>query len=314
MRPHIRISASRLKTLQHCSLRFYYESIVKVPSPQHHKTSQGSCIHRLFELLMHPKRRPRFMLLLGLAGELEASSSLLRYIRIYDHYHGIAPYEMDAMVDMLRVAFLGIRSYFMDGDHYRAPPRFFNEYRFQFQLGDATISGVIDLLILWEDRAIVIDLKSQGAKFKRADLPELPQAIMYQLAVQREFNLIPTVEFIMLRHPPTERNPELHIQRVAPHSSDVLVGLSEHLEHMYQVVNDFTLEEALTNPCDDEGFCQRVCPYLRAFEYNAVVYADDPTQTPLRTYLLDKPCHSLDTGEVLIRFRHGGCAKWGGTI
>lgn len=312
----IRISASRLKTLKDCSMKFYYENIALLPSDSHHKTRQGSCLHRLFELIMVPKRATLFRALVMEPDTAAIPEFIPRYILTYDRLHHIAPYEMSAMISMLRVAFAGIRPHFVNAaGEYSPPPQVYNEKRFRMELGSATISGVIDLLLVWPDRAVVLDIKTQKDKFVRKDLPDNIQACMYMLAVRAECGMTPNVDFILVRHPPTKRHPELHLQRTAALSTGALDGLAEYLKDMYGVINAFGIEDALLSPTSDVGFCERVCPFLRPYEYHAVVKRDAPNAvTPIKTYLLDKPLHdgyTLGADEIMVRRRHGGClARW----
>lgn len=312
----VRISASRLKTLNQCSLKFWYEEFLRIPSKTHHKTHQGSAIHKVFELLMAPKRLPLFRALVLAPTTAPIPVSVSRFFRSYDACHGMAPYEMADMLAMLRVAFIGIRPYFVDSaGAYSPPPRVLNEHRFQFELEEATISGFIDLLLVWPDRAVVIDLKSQGKKFSAKELADNVQSVIYQLATHRETGFVPTVDFILLRHGPTPRTPLLYLQRVDPLSVGALGGLSQYLVDMYRVVNDFTFEDAVSSPLLDEGFCLRVCPHRQPSDYWALVPKEDPTVlTPLKTYPLDKPPtgDTYDaTTQVLVKRSHHGCwARW----
>lgn len=301
----IRISPSRLKTLTDCSLRFYYAEIDRIPEGQSHiKTRVGTLIHLLFEMLMHPRRTPIFRAALEKGFHVREHPSIVRFIHWYCHREVIHPYDIDEIGAMIDVAFLGIAPYFTSPD---PPIAHFNERRFQLSLGEhATIAGVIDLLLIWKDRAVVVDLKSQGTKFPRASLASNIQAMVYQLSVHQQFGFIPTVDFIMVRHPPGPRAKDKHIQRVEPPSLDILQGLSVYLQDMYQVVNDFGFEEALSHPCDDGHYCQNFCPYLKPSTY----YAVQKDGVTIKSWL-DIPEEHEYSGETLVKLRHGGCfAKW----
>lgn len=303
----IRVSASRLKTLNHCTLEFYYQEILKLPSKVHNRTAQGSCIHSLFECLMSPRRRKTFIALMENQTSVRNIPSLPRFIRAYDRRHGIAPYEMSAMLDMLDVAFLGIRRHFVDASgKWSPPPAWFNEKRFQIKVGEAVISGFIDLLIVWPDRVLVIDLKSQKARFTKDELANNIQGILYQLATEHEYHLIPVVDFIMLRHPPTPKDLSRHIQRFEATSETHLAGLRSYIDHSYGVVNRFGMKEAMSAPTTDSGFCRYVCQYLKSFDYWSLSKKATP-HLVLATFPLDKP-PQVGQDEVLTKMHHAGCA------
>jgi hypothetical protein len=176
------------------------------------------------------------------------------------------------------------------------------------------ISGFIDLLLLWPDSAVCVDLKSQREKFVRAELPSNVQAAIYQLACQKEHGWIPTVDFILLRHAPTGKTPDKHIQRVSPPSSVTLVGLEGYINSLYERVNHFTWEDALSAPTEDFGFCSRVCTHYSPHPYWIVCKPDDlEGKSPLSSHL------SLDVAEkaaygcgyIVMERQFKGCAaRW----
>ncbi len=319
----IRISASRLKTLWDCSLKFHYQEIERLPSSSHWKTRTGSCLHSVFECLMHPRRRATFeRIMVEGVFRIEEHPAVLRYINWYRQREDIMQATVEDIVDMLNVAFLGIRPYFTSrgpkGETlYTPPPRFVNEHRFQITLSSgAVISGFIDLLLVWPDRALVIDLKSQAAKMTRAELPNNVQAAMYQMVTSRETGLIPAVEFIMVRHGPTSRTPDKHVQRVDAPSAAALAGLEAYIDATYSRVNAFSLEDAYANASTDTGYCQFKCSFLRPFTYWIVCGADDPQGlSPLSAHLslteAQKACYSRGNGSTVSERRHKGCAlRW----
>lgn len=328
----IRISASRLKTLTSCTMLFYYQEIQRLPSSSHWKTRVGSAVHSVFECIMHPRRRALFKQIIESATfNAYDHPSILRYIRWYIAREDIPLSSVEEISELLNVAFLGIRRHFINSKgEYAPPPRFVNEHRFQLKVGEATMSGFIDLLILWGDTspesegggsvfipsgAIVIDLKTQGQKFTRAELPSNGQAIIYQLCVYKEWGIVPAVEFILLRHGPTVRTPDKHIQRVEPPSLAALLGLEDYISSTYDRVNQFSLEDALSAPNPDIGFCTRVCGYYKPFPYWVVCSPSDPQGlTPLSSHLsLDlasKASYPIE-GSTILERRHAGCmSRW----
>ncbi len=313
----IRVSASRLQTLKDCSMLFWYQEICKLPQSTHHKTRQGSCVHSIAECLLTPKRAAALRAILREGFSFALCPAIKRFILSYDAKHGIAPYDMDAMEDMLKVLFLTIKTHFdayfaaLDAGQ-PAPFRYYIEKRFQIQIGDATISGFIDLLLIWPDRALVIDYKSKAKKWTVAEVPNNVQAALYQRACYHEFNLIPDVDFVMVRHMPSKRYPKLHLQSVAAPSIAHLIGLEVYISKMYGSVNQFTLEDALAHPHCDEGFCLRVCGFHKPFSYWARVKKTTPTEV-IETYLDGKQPINVAEDESLLIKQHPGCMiKWHG--
>ncbi len=312
----IRISASRLKTFKECQLTFWYQDVERLPSKTHHKTLQGSCLHSLFECILHPKRVSILRAILRDGFALAAHPVVERFIRFYDARHGIAPYEMSAMESMLQVAFQTIKPHFdtlfaaLDAGQ-PAPFTYHTEKRFQMQVGQATISGFIDLLLVWPDRALVIDLKTQARKWTVADVPNNVQAALYALATYRELGLLAATDFVMVRHAPSPRYPRMHLQSVAAPSKAHLAGLEAYVETMYGVVNQLTLDQARQHPHASSSFCEKVCGYHKPFDYWAVVKRADPT-VALKTYLFDRAPTEVAEDEQVVLKRHEGCIHWRG--
>ncbi len=304
----IRVSASRVKTFKECQLKFYYEDVVQLPDAGHHKARQGDCMHKVAEHLMHPKRIERLKVILKDGFTLARYPQIERYIRLYDLKHQIGPYYMEDMEGMIQVAFEGIKPHLTnEKGELVLPDRLLREHRFKMKVGKATMSGFIDLLLIWPDRAVVLDHKSQKEKFTRAEVPNNIQAAIYQLACHRDFGFVPAVEFILLRHAPSKRYPKLHIQRVEPPSPAHLRGLEAYIEEMHGVVNRLTLEQAAQNPHRDEGFCLRVCQFLKPFTYWARLKDGEI----IDTYLDGKQPLAVEEGETLVQRRHLGCAaRW----
>ena len=320
------ISASGLKTLMTCTLTFYYQNVLRIPSATHWKTHCGTLTHTVFECLMNPRRRALFIKIIE-SGEFKVRDypSIVRCIEMFFRRYDITLSSVEEIGELVNVAFIGIRKYFLDKENKYSPPPFFeNERKFKVAIRDATARGFIDLLILWGDtvdkkftatHGVVIDLKSQGTKFTKADLPNNIQAAIYQAACYHEFGVIPAVEFIMLRHGPTTRTPDKHIQRVEPPSLAVLQGLEIYISSTYQRVNQFSLEDACQFPNPDTGFCERVCSYLRPFTYWVVCAADDPQglETIYGHLTLDSAKKACSNGQTILERTHKGCRmRWNG--
>jgi hypothetical protein len=167
---------------------------------------------------------------------------------------------MEEFDGMLKVAFMYIAEYFKDNPNLN----YTNEERFQIKIGFAEISGFIDLLIKFEDKDwIIVDLKSQGKRFTESELADNVQAVMYQLAVWKTYQKRARVDFIMLRHPPTTRTPDKHIQSVEPLTIDHFSGFEAYISHLYDIVQNFGHKEAHGNFCKKPGFCDYVCKYKK---------------------------------------------------
>src|SRR4051812_13140668 len=58
--PRRRVSASSIKALLQCSMAYYYERVLGLPSKVWPRTIMGSLAHSIFECLRHPRHRRHF--------------------------------------------------------------------------------------------------------------------------------------------------------------------------------------------------------------------------------------------------------------
>ena len=308
--PKRRVSASALNTLRECSLRYWYNYVLKVPQTNHPKATLGSLIHSIFECLRNPRHKDQYDLITRAPFDYTRSPAFVRLVRAWRVKHQLADNLFDPFNSLLEVGLMQT-NFFHEG----AIRVFEPEHEFTLLLGggadQSVVKGFIDSMGEYPDEFLIYDYKSAGQKYTKAEVPTLIQALVYQLYVWKTFRKRARVQFIMLRHAPTARAPDKHIQECPPLSEAQLGGLEMYLADMFKVMNDFGLEEALSNPSQDQFFCSNICPFLRPQSYYAIVKKGDATQTPLKTFPLDKPPQSWYPDEVLIRLQHQGCAaRW----
>ena len=103
---------------------------------------------------MNPRRRALFIKIIE-SGEFKVRDypSIVRYIETFFRRYDITLSSVEEIGELVNVAFIGIRKYFLDkeGKTYSPPPFFENERKFKVAIRDATAGGFIDLLILWGD-------------------------------------------------------------------------------------------------------------------------------------------------------------------
>ncbi len=287
-----KISASRAKTLTQCSMLYYLQEIEKIPQKVWARTNHGSVIHSVFEMVMDKTRarRQKWLKNIILNGfDIKDYPSISRYIKFYNANKGkLDPYTDEEMGEMLDVAFKGIRTYFLDKDGQNfLLPDYSNEERFEIDIGGGgRISGFIDLIIRLSPTTYkIIDLKSQKNKFKKDEMADNIQGLMYQLAIWEKYQATGDVEFILLRHKPTKQTPLKHIQVTPQVCKAQLNGLKLYFCHLYGIVNQFSLQDALTSPCCDSGFCRNVCTYFNEFQYQSLRKKEN--NALVRNFLLD---------------------------
>lgn len=123
----------------------------------------------------------------------------------------------------------------------------------------------------------------------------------------KEYGMLAEVVYVLLRHPPTKKIPDKHLQITPPSNPSILAGFESYLEHMYEVINNFTPEDAKKKWHSDTGFCSRVCSYYRPMDYYAV--RDKVTGELIRTSMIDNQ-PKVGANEVCKIERFEGCSRW----
>jgi hypothetical protein len=311
----IRFSPSKIKSASSCSFAFYAQEFLKIPQKPFARTNQGSMCHSIIEYIMdqkRPKRVEMFKEILKFGFKIDKYPSIKRYVRIYDYFQGISPYEMSDIEGMIDTFFLGIRSYFYSNGEYHFP-KYLNEYEFNIDVQGAHLKGFIDLLLLYDNKAVIVDAKSQRQRFTNEELTNNIQAAVYELAVWIMFKKPSSVTFILLRHPPTKRTPDKHLQVFGQKDETFFSGLEEYIKFGHSYMNNFGIQEATLNfkADHDKGFCLRVCQFRQSVDY---VVELDKDGDPVKGFFPEDVPDKVPNGHRLEARRYNGCLRFGGTI
>lgn len=314
--PRRRVSASSIKSLLQCSMSFYYERILGLPTKQWPRTTMGSLAHSIFECLRHPRHRHHYDTIIGDSTTVDytRSRAVARLVRAWQVKHGISEELLADLNGMLYVGLILIDFHWTKAnrDTSGAPITHGPEHEFELTLPDGTtIKGFIDDMAEEGDTITVRDFKSQKKRFDSDELTNSIQAAVYQLYVWTTFRKRARVEFILLRHPPTSRTPEKHLQVVPPASLAHMAGLTHYVQEVSARVNSFTLDDAWASPCTDVGWCRNVCSHYAPHDYWVLVKRDAP-EVSLKTFMLDNP-PDIGSDEMLVKRSHPGClSAWRG--
>lgn len=293
------LSASRLKTFLDCSWLFWQTYMEKVPEKVWAKTLQGSLVHIILECLSRPRHKALLDFVLRERTVYE-SPALRRLIR---RFRWRNPNLTDEIIaDLDKLVFVALEHDFLCANAKQVLPP---EHEFLIDFGDFSIKGFMDRVVIHDNVAIIRDYKTQSRRFTPDQLELNLQAFFYQTAIKRQFGLPATVEFIMLRFPPTKRDPSKHLQRVAPFTDAQMEGFRYYLGYLNQEVNALTVETAKRNfkADHDRGFCDRVCSLRHPKDYQAVLKGGKVVRgAPVEEEI------TLAEGETLEVRRYKGCA------
>lgn len=304
MANNIRLSASRINTYLTCSMVFYYENLLNLPSKTHPKTLVGTLAHAIAEYI----RKPKWKHLLdemdcGDIINYKGSKTITKLVDLFQQKYDIPFNLLDDINGMLTVLFKHFDFWKKDAEK-QYPP----EFEFIFKVGDYELKGIIDALAEYKDQFVIIDYKTKGKVFSTKELNDNIQSSIYQLFIYKKYGKLSKVQFVMLRHAPTKLKPKKFLQEVPAKTPDQLMGVEQYLIEMGRFFNKFTYKDALSGMCKDEGFCRYVCQFREKFTYLQVL---DKNNQIVKNYLMsDLDKIVLKDGERINIFRHEGCPKY----
>ncbi len=302
-KPVRRLSASRLKLMNDCSWRFYASEYLLWPEKVWPRTHVGTVAHAVFEALYPDKHREHYNEI-TMQQTIYASKAIARLVKIWQKKTNVSD-ELIGDIDPMVMMVLN-HTDFLDTE---ATKRFEPEHEFTMVLRNGgKVRGYIDRMAFFGERAIVWDYKSQKERFDKDEVENSFQSLVYQWYVYKTYGLLAEVRYVLLRHPPTKKDPSKHIQITMPATPEQLAGFESYLEHMYGVINQFGDKEARANfKEDDPGFCRNVCTYYTSKEYVSILKKGT---NQLVGNHLPEYAPQLKDDEYVVKKRFSGCPKF----
>lgn len=285
------LSASKIKTFESCSWKYWCNYHLKLPQENNDGARRGTVCHLIFELLVKSKHKKHFDLIME-AQTLDASPAVKRLVKkSLVKEEGYSEENYLLCEEMIIVG--------LDNDFYGAKGEV-NSPEKEFLLENENpkykIRGFIDKPVEYNKKLKIVDYKSSKSKFNKNELNSNVQAMTYTLAAQTIWPKLKNVlvEFLFLRFP---KSPSQQIR----FTKEQLSGFEYYLEHVYTIINNFTESDATSNlastkpmPKRDEGFCGPLncgfakhkgqlkkdgtlmwhCPFKFDFEYYSLIDAD----------------------------------------
>ena len=297
------LSASRIKTLEDCSWKYWCNYNLKIPQTQNDGACRGTVCHTIFELLLNKKHRKHFDLIIekGFTKASKAVARLTKTLLTKSSCYSEENYEM-----CLDMVYVGLNSDFFGKGGVVDKP----EIRFTLKNENPKyeIMGFIDKKIKYKDKIKIVDYKSSKRKFAKKDLASNIQAMAYTLAAKKKWPKSSNnveVEFLFLKFP---RQPSQQI--TIP--QEQLDGFEYYLAHMYEIINSFTEAQAKTNYAKDKWetkfFCKAgehwKCPYLEPFDYYSLEAKDGEI---LKGAFTKEELGTPRAGEKIVKKTYGGC-------
>lgn len=241
------LSASRIKTAQSCSWKYWCSYRLKLPDRSNSGAKRGSVCHLVFECLGENRHKKHFSLIIK-KRDVFASKAIERLIRKHAKKEGIHDEENIKQICDMTLAGL---QYDFFGTESGKPSEALSEQDFEIDVKegkfDYKIKGFIDKLFLYKKQglAIIRDFKSSKEVFKGKDLENNLQDLMYSLAVKKQFPSYNNrrSEFLFLKFLPTEKG----VVRMPALSEEELDGFQSELTEIQKYLDNFNIQTATSN-------------------------------------------------------------------
>ena len=255
------LSASRIKTLQQCSWKYWCNYILKLPDKSNDGASRGWICHLIFELLGNPRHLKNYKLIID-SGSIFACPALEKLVM--HHATRLNVSDEDNLKLMDEMTMNGLHYDFF-GEDDEAPDEAISEQYFDIEICKDDISfrmrGFIDKLFLYKDKsyALIRDFKSNKQMFKGKEITDNLQNLMYSMAIR---HLYPEVkktesEFLFLKFDMEKdmfNNPGKGVLRMDPVLKEELTGLEYELSEIQEYIDTFDEEKATANYAANQGY------------------------------------------------------------
>jgi len=315
------LSASRIKTLESCSWKYWCNYHLRLPSEGNDGARRGTVCHLVLELLLKKRHKKHFTYLTKHKKFNEAIKRLVLK-NLKKEGATLSDENYNLCEDMIIV---GLENdFFGKGGKIDSP-----ELEFLLESDDPLYKakGFIDKPIKYKTKISIVDYKSSQNKFTEGELDCNFQAMTYALAAKKllwpKIKKV-SVDFLFLRYP---QDPWQSIE----FNPDQLKGFEHYLSHVYKIINNFTEDSATSNfaahqpmPKKNEGFCGPLncgfakypgqlkkdgnrmwhCDFKFPYDYYALVNEDGKT---LKSSLKKESLEPVKKGQKIIEKHYEGC-------
>jgi len=343
------LSASRIKTLQQCSWKYWCNYVLKLPDKSNDGASRGWICHLIFELLGEEKHRKNYETLIN-SGSIFACKAIERLVLYHAKKLNVDDDENLKLIDSMTINGLHYDFFGLDKEGLTEG---ISEKYFDIEIEGEDISyrikGFIDKLFLYKDSsyALIRDFKSSKQVFKGKEVTDNMQNLMYSLAIRHLYPEYSTrqSEFIFLKFNLDKDmfgNAGNGILKMEPVEESELNGLEYELTEIQSYIDSFDSEKAVANfaakqdypkdgtfggplACgkdspkiykgqpvlDDQGkpVMAFICSYRKPMEYYALIENGKVIKT---SFIEDKEdLHKIKTDKQEIKLmKYEGCPHW----
>jgi hypothetical protein len=266
----IRLSASKIKTLDTCSWLFFSKYHLKIPDTTNDGASRGTIIHLIFELMLKPKHKKKYFTKLKKSPTAILRCKPLNRL-LTKHTKRLNVNDKDNLALIYQMLYVGFNYNF----YCKGSKDLKEEDHFEIEGENFVINGFIDKKAFYKNKIDIWDYKSSKAKFNKEDIESNYQALMYSLATFKQSGIIPEVKFLFLRFPdkPEQAAPKL--------TEEELDGFEIFLSELADLLSDYDEDKALGNLakngtkyrwlCGSDKPGKWICPARKSFEFYSLI-------------------------------------------
>jgi hypothetical protein len=344
------LSASRIKTLQQCSWKYWCNYKLKLPDKSNDGASRGWICHLIFELMGEPRHKKNYDRMIE-GNSVFKCPAISKIIMHYAKKLNVDDSDNLELIDKMTINGLHYDFFGKDLDK---PDEAISEKDFDIVVNNGNLSyrikGFIDKLFLYkgESFALIRDFKSSKQVFKGKEITDNLQHLMYSLAVKHLYPEFKTreSEFIFLKFKLDKDmfgykgNGIVSMDMV---TDEELLGLEHELTEIQSYIDTFDEEKGLSNfaanqpypsdgtfggplACGKDGFKISkgqnvldskgdpipafICSYRKPFSYYAL---KDSSGKVLKTCFTEDK-HTLESkknkDQSIELMKYSGCPHW----
>lgn len=302
----IKLSASKIKTVESCSWLYYSKYVLKYPDTGNSGSSRGTCVHLIFELLLRDRHKKYFdKLCEGKPGILKCPAIHRLILKTAKKLKVDDEENLELIYSMIQT---GLQNDFFCLGSIKVEP----EKEFLIEEEGYIINGFIDKLAQFNDESYKIyDYKSSKGKFSKEELDFNLQNLMYSLAVFKEKGHIPDVSFIFVKF---RKQP---IQEAPKPTKEQLDGFQTYLAYIAGYISSFSDKDALSNlaadsmkkrwMCGSDKEGKWICPSRLSKTYYTGV---DKNNKFIKSAFNRDDLVSIPSVEMINEIEYNGCPYW----
>ena len=305
----VRLSASKIKTLDTCSWLFYSKYNLKTPDIGNDGAYRGTIVHLVFELLLKPKHKAKYFNKLKKSPDaIFKCKAVHRHVLSHAKLLGVDDEENLSLI--YKMIYVGLNyNFYCKGSKDLKP-----EEHFEIEGSNFVINGFIDKKAFYKNKIDIWDYKSSKSKFNKEEINANYQALMYSLATLKKDGVIPTVKFLFLRFPdsPEQAAPQL--------TKEELEGFELFLESLAEQIAAFDENKAKENLakegkkyrwlCGSDKPGKWICPVRKPFQFYAL--QDKETGKIIKSAFSEDELDDKEGKYDIVQKDYEGCPAWSG--